>query len=153
MTLQSSINIKEITSLIFFQHRAVPGGPSGSGLTAKISASRPLQVWILCITQTKSDAASSGWDVTPKYKIQSMQYALYQIRTLKIPTLTEEENLWGPATHRYPIYGKETLTKPTPKSDALGRFQAHNSSAIYQRRLRRTRRRRRRTHCFLTEWV
>ena len=48
--------------------------------------------------------------------------------TLKIPTLTEEENLWGPATHRYLAYGKEIPTKPTPKSDVLGQFQAHNGN-------------------------
>ena len=32
----------------------------------------------------------------------------------------EEENLRGPATHRYPAYRKEIPTKPTPKIGCTG---------------------------------
>ena len=39
----------------------------------------------------------------------------------------------GPATHRYPAYGKENPTKPTPKSDVLGKIQAHNGNPLYLR--------------------
>ena len=75
----------------------------------------------LCATQV--GATSFGRDVKPRSSLCT--HAFHHTRTIKILTLTEEENLWGPATYRH----VSSMHRTSPKTEC-GRLRAGKLKAV-----------------------